>query len=210
MARLRIAPAAPTAPAATPLVRQAYAFAEYAHRGQRRKDGQAYISHPVRVARLLARLGYGEDVLVAAILHDVVEDTPATLGDIRNAFGARVAELVDCVSEDPALYGDERKRAYRERVSLAPPDARAICAADKVCNLDDLRTAAESRDHVALQRFHGGLDAQALRFDAELQMLQDAGVDPKLIEALRSGLDDLRAEASRLALFAPSEHALAA
>src|SRR3954451_10906918 len=54
MPRLTLAPAAPPAPAATPLVRRAYAFAEHAHRGQRRKDGQAYISHPVRVARLLA------------------------------------------------------------------------------------------------------------------------------------------------------------
>ena len=210
MARLTLAPAAPPALAATPLVRHAYAFAEHAHRGQRRKDGQAYISHPVRVARLLAERGYGEEVLAAALLHDVVEDTPVTLPEVRQAFGARVAELVAWVSEDMSRPAPERKRAYREQVRVGPADARAICAADKVCNLDDLRVTAASGDHVALQRFHGGLHAQAHRFTAELDMLCEAGADPRLTDALRRGVAALRAEARRLSIFAPVEHALAA
>jgi (p)ppGpp synthase/HD superfamily hydrolase len=210
MARLTLAPAAPPALAATPLVRHAYAFAEHAHRGQRRKDGQAYISHPVRVARLLAERGYREEVLAAALLHDVVEDTPVTIPEVRQAFGARVAELVACVSEDMSLPGPERKRAYREQVRVGPADARAICAADKVCNLDDLRVTAASGDQVALQRFHGGLHAQAQRFTAELDMLCEAGADPRLTDALRRGVAALRAEARRLSIFAPVEHALAA
>jgi guanosine-3',5'-bis(diphosphate) 3'-pyrophosphohydrolase len=203
MPRLTLAPAAP-------LVRRAYAFAEHAHRGQRRKDGQAYISHPVRVARLLAERGYGEEVLAAALLHDVVEDTRATLPEVRQAFGVRVALLVECVSEDMSLPGAERKRAYREQVRLGPPDARAICAADKVCNIEDLRITAASGDHVALQRFHGGLHAQAQRFTAELEMLRDAGADQRLTDALRRGVAALQAEARRLSIFAPVEHALAA
>ena len=210
MPRLALAPAAPPALAATPLVRHAYAFAEHAHRGQRRKDGQAHISHPVRVARLLAQRGYGEEVLAAALLHDVVEDTPVTLTEVREAFGGRVAELVDCVSEDPALHGDDRKVAYRERVRAAPFGARAICAADKVCNLDDLRIAAATEDHVALRRFHGGLHGQARRFSAELQMLREAGADGELVEAMRRGIVALLTEARRLSLTARAEHALAA
>jgi (p)ppGpp synthase/HD superfamily hydrolase len=210
MARLALAPAAQPALAATPLVRQAYAFAEHAHRGQRRKDGQLYISHPVRVARLLAGLGYREEVLAAALLHDVVEDTPVTLAEVHQAFGAHVAELVDCVSEDPALEGEARKLAYRERVRVAPRAARAICAADKVCNLDDLRVAAASEDHAALQRFHGGLHAQVQRFAAELKMLREGGADRELLAALGRGLRALRAEARRLSLAPRVEHALAA
>jgi (p)ppGpp synthase/HD superfamily hydrolase len=210
MARLALAPAPSPAVAGTPLVRRAYAFAEHAHRGQRRKDGQAYISHPVRVARLLADLDYAEDVVAAALLHDVVEDTPATLAEVRQAFGGRVAELVDCVSEDPELTGAERKRAYRERVRVAPRDARAICAADKVCNLEDLSTAAAGRDHLVLQRFHGGLHAQAQRFGAELDMLRDAGADSALLDAMEHGLAVLRAEASRLRLAPPFWRLLAA
>jgi hypothetical protein len=207
MPRLTVAPAAPLALAATPLVRRAYAFAEHAHRGQRRKDGQAYISHPVRVARLLAERGYGEDVLAAALLHDVVEDTRVTLPEVRQAFGVRVALLVECVSEDMSLPGAERKRAYREQVRLGPADARAICAAD---NIEDLRITAASGDHVALQRFHGGLHVQAQRFTAELEMLCDAGADQRLTDALRRGVAALQAEARRLSIFAPVEHALAA
>jgi (p)ppGpp synthase/HD superfamily hydrolase len=210
MARLTLVPAEPPPLTATPLVRHAYAFAEHAHRGQRRKDGQAYISHPVRVARILAGLGYDEEVLAAALLHDVVEDTPVTLPEIRQAFGQRVALLVDAVSEDPELTGDERKVAYRERVRLAPRDAQAICAADKVCNLDDLRLAAVTEDHVALQRFHGGLHVQARRFDAELSMLVEAGVDAALTDAMRRGIVALRAQARRLSVFAAPQHALAA
>jgi (p)ppGpp synthase/HD superfamily hydrolase len=210
MARLALAPQPAPALAATPLVRRAYAFAELAHRGQRRKDGQAYISHPVRVARILATLGYPDEVLAAALLHDVVEDTGATLAEIRQAFGARVAELVACVSEDPALVGAERKRAYRERVRVAPHDARAICAADKVCNLDDLRIAAATEDHMVLQRFHGGLHAQAQRFRAELRMLRDSGVDAALLDVLERGLLALQAEARRLTLAPAFERALAA
>jgi (p)ppGpp synthase/HD superfamily hydrolase len=210
MARLTLVPAEPPPLTGTPLVRRAYAFAECAHRGQRRKDGQAYISHPVRVARILAGLGYDEDVLAAALLHDVVEDTPATLAEIHQAFGPRVALLVDAVSEDPALTGDARKVAYRERVRLAPRDAQAICAADKVCNLDDLRLAAVTEDHVALQRFHGGLHGQARRFDAELRMLVEAGVDTALTDAMRRGIEQLRAQARRLGPVAAPQHALAA
>jgi hypothetical protein len=195
---------------ATPLVRRAYALAERAHRGQRRKDGQAYISHPVRVARLLAGLGYAEEVLAAALLHDVVEDSPVTLAQVRAAFGERVALLVDCVSEDPALQGDARKRAYRERVRLAPRDARAICAADKVCNVEDLRLAAAAGDHVALGRFHGGLHGQAQRFAAELCVLSTAGADRDLLDALHCGIHALRAEARRHSLIAAPQHALAA
>jgi hypothetical protein len=114
------------------------------------------------------------------------------------------------VSEDMSLPGAERKRAYREQVRLGPADARAICAADKLCNIEDLRITAASGDHVALQRFHGGLHAQAQRFTAELEMLRDAGADQRLTDALRRGVAALQAEARRLSIFAPVEHALAA
>jgi (p)ppGpp synthase/HD superfamily hydrolase len=204
-----LAPVAP-GPCARELVRRAYVFAERAHRGQRRKDGQAYISHPVRVARLLGALGYDAEVVAAALLHDVVEDTQVTLEEIRVAFGPRVALLVHCVSEDPGLAGAERKVAYRERVRLAPRDAGAICAADKVCNVEDLRAAAASDDHVTLQQFHGGLHAQAQRFQAELEMLAANGVHPQLIAVLRSGVRALRDEARRLGVSSPQPHALAA
>jgi 5'-deoxynucleotidase YfbR-like HD superfamily hydrolase len=183
--------------ATPPLVRHAYEFAARAHAGQRRKDGQAFITHPARVARLLAGRGHDDEVLAAALLHDVVEETAVTLEALRAAFGDRVAGLVASLTENLALPFDERKRDYRERVRCAPPGARAICAADKVCNLQDLNAVAEAGDLAALSRFRGGLDGQVLRFQAELGMLEDTGVDPALRHVMRSGLDALRSEAGR-------------
>jgi (p)ppGpp synthase/HD superfamily hydrolase len=179
------------------LVRRAYAFAEAAHRGQRRKDGRAFIAHPVRVARLLASRGYDEEVLAAALLHDVVEDTSVTLAEVRERFGARVAELVACVTENPELPPGERKRAYRDRLRRSSQAARAICAADKVCNLADLREAAG--DEQVLARFAGGLDAQVEQHSAALSMLEETNADRALRDALRTGLRALRAQARRRA-----------
>jgi guanosine-3',5'-bis(diphosphate) 3'-pyrophosphohydrolase len=180
-------------------VRRAYEFAEAAHRGQRRKDGRAFIAHPVRVARLLAARGYDEEVLAAALLHDVVEDTDVTLSDLRALFGARVAELVASVTENAQLPMAERKRAYRERVRRSSHAARAICAADKVCNLTDLHEAATDSAEQILARFAGGLDAQVKRFSAELAMLEETGADRTLREAMRDQLVGLRAQARRRA-----------
>ena len=160
-------------------MRRAYAFAEAAHRGQRRKDGRAFITHPVRVARLLASRGYDEEVLAAALLHDVVEDTAITL------------------TEDPDLPVVERKRAYRDALRRSPHAARAICAADKVCNLADLHEAASSGTEQVLARFHGGLDGQVELHSDALSMLEETDADRALREAMRAELGALRAQARR-------------
>jgi guanosine-3',5'-bis(diphosphate) 3'-pyrophosphohydrolase len=180
---------------ANTLVRRAYAFAEAAHRGQRRKDGRAFIAHPVSVARLLAGRGYGEEVLAAALLHDVVEDTSTTLSDVHERFGPRVAELVACVTENPDLPAAERKRAYRDALRRAPHAARAICAADKVCNLADLHQAASNGAEQVLSRFEGGLDAQVEDHSAALTMLEETDTDQALRDVMRAELGALRAQA---------------
>jgi guanosine-3',5'-bis(diphosphate) 3'-pyrophosphohydrolase len=192
-----VSDAAPNPGPQDTLVRRAYAFAEAAHRGQRRKDNRAFIAHPVRVARLLAARGYDEEVVAAALLHDVVEDTAVTLGEVRERFGARVAQLVAYVTEDPGLPTGERKRAYREGLRRSPDAARAICAADKVCNASDLREAASDSAEEVLARFAGGLEAQVQRFTAELSMLEESGTDRSLREAMRAELGVLRTQARR-------------
>jgi (p)ppGpp synthase/HD superfamily hydrolase len=168
-----------------PLVGEAYAFAADAHRAQRRKDGAAFIAHPVRVARLLAARGYGDDVIAAALLHDVIEDTPVTLAQLHERFGPAIAALVDYVTEDVRLPVHERRRAYRERVRRGPRAARDICAADKLCNAADLHAAAEDDDRRTLARFFDGLEGQVTRLREDLAMLDDAGADPALRDAIR-------------------------
>ena len=82
----------------TDLIKKAYVFADEKHNGTLRLDNKPYISHPVEVARILAKLGFKEDVVAAALLHDVVEDCGVTLDDLKNEFNDNVASLVDCVS----------------------------------------------------------------------------------------------------------------
>jgi len=81
------------------LVERAYAFAATAHSGQFRASGEEFIEHPLSVAKILSELEGDAETLAAALLHDVVEDTPVTLEDIRREFGADVARLVDGVTK---------------------------------------------------------------------------------------------------------------
>jgi len=120
------------------LILKAYHVAEEAHRGQTRASGEPYINHCVAVAGILAEMHVPPQVLVAALLHDTVEDTNITLDQIREQFGANVALLVDGVTKLTNLprvsRGDqqsakiEEEKAVRElaeRRGLPDPDSVA-------------------------------------------------------------------------------------
>ena len=78
------------------LIRTAFEFAREAHQGVKRKSGEPYILHPIAVAKIAAKeIGLGTKSVIAALLHDVVEDTDYTVEDIANLFGAKFASLVD-------------------------------------------------------------------------------------------------------------------
>ena len=81
-----------------PLLRKAYRIAEQMHRGQNRKSGEPYITHPIAVSQILADIGLDTTTLAAALLHDTVEDTSYTLQRLRDDFGNEVALLVDGVT----------------------------------------------------------------------------------------------------------------
>src|SRR5690606_944142 len=90
----------------TKLLMRAYEIAEQAHRGQYRRSGDPYITHPLAVATILADLGMDTTTLVAGLLHDTVEDTDYSLDDVTTEFGAEVARLVDGVTKlDKVKYG---------------------------------------------------------------------------------------------------------
>src|ERR687889_1886954 len=89
------------------LLERAYAVADKWHTGQMRKSGDPYITHPLAVTTILADIGMTEPTLVAALLHDTVEDTPYTIEQVRKDFGDEVALLVDGVTKlDKVKYGD--------------------------------------------------------------------------------------------------------
>jgi len=128
-----------------PRVLQAAAFAAERHRDQRRKgkDASPYINHPLALARLLAQDGGERDatVLMAALLHDTVEDTGTTFAEIEQLFGADVAAIVREVTDDKSLPKAERKRLQVEHAGHLSRPARLVKLADKICNLRDLSSS---------------------------------------------------------------------
>ncbi|MBA3810871.1 MAG: bifunctional (p)ppGpp synthetase/guanosine-3',5'-bis(diphosphate) 3'-pyrophosphohydrolase [Caulobacteraceae bacterium] len=118
---------------------RAYDFAAVKHIGQRRKGdaGEPYINHLTEVAALVAEAtgGADPDLIVAAILHDTVEDTGATPGELAASFGPRVASLVAEVTDDKSLPKAERKRLQIEHAAHASTGAKTIKIADKTSNL---------------------------------------------------------------------------
>jgi len=121
---------------------RALAFAADRHRDQRRKGRtkSPYINHPIAVAEVLAGAGKvtNEALLLAAILHDTVEDTQATPAELRRRFGADVAGLVREVTDDKSLPKQVRKRLQIEHAAGTSPRGKLLKIADKICNLRDL------------------------------------------------------------------------
>ncbi|HWH26156.1 MAG TPA: bifunctional (p)ppGpp synthetase/guanosine-3',5'-bis(diphosphate) 3'-pyrophosphohydrolase [Pseudolysinimonas sp.] len=110
------------------LIERAYAAAEKAHRGQVRRSGEPYITHPVAVAQILADLGIGPKTLAAALLHDTVEDTDYRLDELRADFGDEIAMLVDGVTKlDKLKYGDSAQaETVRKMVVAMSKDIRVL------------------------------------------------------------------------------------
>ncbi len=125
------------------LLERAYNTAEKYHRGQRRKSGDPYITHPLAVTTILADIGMTEPTLVAALLHDTVEDTPYTLDELRRDFGDEVALLVDGVTKlDKVKYGDSAQaETIRKMVVAMSRDVRVLVIklADRLHNMRTLR-----------------------------------------------------------------------
>ena len=110
------------------IIERAYTTAERAHRGQLRKSGEPYITHPVAVAQILADLGIGPKTLAAALLHDTVEDTEYSLDLLRRDFGDEIAMLVDGVTKlDKLKYGDSAQaETVRKMVVAMSKDIRVL------------------------------------------------------------------------------------
>jgi guanosine-3',5'-bis(diphosphate) 3'-pyrophosphohydrolase len=121
---------------------KAISFAADKHRKQRRKDHEAspYINHPIAVAAVLAAEGGVDDeiTLIAAILHDTVEDTKTTFEELEEMFGIEVTDVVREVTDDKGLLKAERKRLQVEHAPHASDRAKQIKIADKICNIRDI------------------------------------------------------------------------
>jgi GTP diphosphokinase / guanosine-3',5'-bis(diphosphate) 3'-diphosphatase len=124
-------------------IERAYELAARLHAGQSRRSGDPYITHPLAVATILAELGMPHDTICAALLHDTVEDTQYTIGQLREEFGEEVASLVDGVTKlDKVKYGEAAQaETVRKMVVAMSRDIRVLVIklADRLHNMRTLR-----------------------------------------------------------------------
>ena len=134
-------------------IREAYEFGASAHEGQKRRSGEPYISHPVAVADLLADLHMDSQTIIAAILHDVIEDTPTIKDELAQKFGKEVAEIVDGVSKLDQVQFTSRAEAqaesFRKMLLAMVHDIRVIMVklADRTHNMRTLGAMPPAKRH---------------------------------------------------------------
>ncbi len=183
------------AAAESELIGKALEMAEAAHAGQTRRGsgGMAYIHHPVAVAELLAAHGFDESAVAAALLHDVVEDSEASVEDVEAGFGQPVARLVAALTEDESIESFQpRKDAHRRHVEEVGGAALAIYGADKLSNIRVLRRAIANEGEAAGEEFEVPLDVKEAVWTADLEMLRREAPDLPFVDELAAELAKLR------------------
>ena len=135
----------------TRLVVRAYEVAERCHRGQQRRSGDPYITHPVAVATIAAELGMEAPTLCAALLHDTVEDTALSLADVTRDFGDEVGRLVDGVTKlDKVRYGESAEAETIRKMVVAmarDPKVLIVKLADRLHNIRTVSWLPPDKQH---------------------------------------------------------------
>jgi (p)ppGpp synthase/HD superfamily hydrolase len=176
-------------------IEAAVAYAESRHAGQLLGDGRPFISHPLEVASELDRMAAPEHLVMAGVLHDVVEKAGVSENTMRRRFGVQVTRLVSAVTDDQSIAGyAKRKAALRSQVAAAGEEALTLFAADKLSMLRELRR------EIDLER-DGSKAARARRlkhYQRSLAMLEERLPDSSLVRTLRTELQAF--EHDRLAM----------
>lgn len=156
------------------LLNEAIIFAVACHEGQFRKGSmQPYIFHPLEVMDILRKMDADNDLLMAGVLHDVVEDTEVTLNDIAERFGENVADLVAVHTEDKALPWEERKRKTIQLTEEGNIKIKMLIMADLVANQRSLLKDYQVLGEEVWNRFNAPKEMQSWYYDS----LQDALYD---------------------------------
>jgi (p)ppGpp synthase/HD superfamily hydrolase len=147
---------------------EAFIFANEAHSGMVRKSNSniPYIMHPIEVATILSESStdFSLEVLAAAFLHDVVEDTYFTLVDITNAFGEKVANLVGANTEDKTKSWEERKQHTIDVIRTQTLEEKSLIVADKLSNIRSLSKTWNKKGELVWEDFKQGREKQAWYF----------------------------------------------
>lgn len=186
------------------LVNQALGFAARAHHGQSRKGTDIpYIQHPMCVALILDRHGFPEHLVVAGLLHDVVEDCDVPLADIEARFGPQVARLVDAVSEVKQDPGSSATRPWRTRkeesllhLRRGGHEVAALKAADALHNGRATLADLEAHGAAAWGRFRAGPAEQRWYYESLAALVQGQLGEHPLAKELHEVVQELARHAS--------------
>lgn len=160
------------------LLNKAIIFATECHAGQVRKGTtKTYISHPLETLTILNYMQVDENLLIAGVLHDTIEDTSATYEQIEELFGNDVAELVGKHSEDKSKTWYERKSNAIKELGNAPVRVKLLVMADKVANLRSMWVDYQNQGEKLWERFNAPKEKQAWYYSG----IQDALVDLQYI-----------------------------
>ena len=182
---------------------EALVFATRLHAGQRRKGTSVpYIAHLLAVAGIVLDYGGTESEVIAALLHDAVEDQggPPTRAEIRRRFGAAVVAIVDGCSdtdEVPKPPWWERKKKYLARLGQETASVRLVSAADKLHNARDVLAAYRALGEAVWGRFTGGREGTLWYYRALVDVYRDTGTVPALVDELDRVVTEIERLAAR-------------
>ena len=183
-------------------VDEAFYFAVEAHKDQRRRSGEPYIYHPIEVATIAAHdIGLGRTSIICALLHDVVEDTPYTLDDIKEMFGEKVSRVVDGLTKFDKMEGAESMQAenFKKIITSLTYDVRVVLIklSDRLHNMrtldsmpkhKQLKIASETSYIYAPLAYRLGLHAIRI----ELEDLSLKYTNPTIYDNIRRRMDEVR------------------
>lgn len=174
-------------------VLKAIDFAVKAHEGQTRKGKEvSYIMHPLSVGLLLSSSGAEEDLVVAGVLHDTIEDTTVTYEDIKKIFGKRVADIVNDVTEqDKSLPWAQRKQLALEHVKDMNEDSVLVKTADVLHNMNDQLEDYKKEGDVMFSKFNAGKEAQLNRYKNLVAEIKKRKIKNPLLSDLEFTLKEL-------------------
>lgn len=182
-------------------IKKALKIAIEAHKDQTRKaDGSPYIVHPLMVAFKLQKYNFSEEIIAAALTHDVLEDTDYPEKKLKEKLGDEVLEIIKAVTNDDSLPWEEKKKQYIETVRKGPEGARAVCIADKIHNLESLLEAYKEQGPEIWKKFNRGKEKKVWFETEVLKMLKETWQHPlideyeKLLEILKKNTKGLMAK----------------
>lgn len=178
-------------------IMQAYQFAKEKHTGQKRRlTGLEYFTHPKGVARLVESHGGTEDMIIAALLHDTIEDTGTSYEEIKEKFGVNVANLVREVTDTKEERGTMKKQEYViHKMGKMSPQALTIKLCDILHNLTFLHDDVKTKDDRAFVKWYAKLKNNALETIArdKLNVEQQKLYDKIVVRARQLG-DEFKSE----------------